>query len=57
MAIKILSDKQESFLREVAKNPSLSRNFYLTGGTALAGFYLHHRYSEDLDFFSETGLH
>lgn len=26
-------------------------NFYLTGGTALGGFYLNHRYSEDLDFF------
>ena len=28
--------------------------FYLSGGTALAGYYLFHRYSEDLDFFSET---
>lgn len=28
-------------------------NFYLTGGTPLAVFYLGHRYSEDLDFFSE----
>jgi hypothetical protein len=26
-------------------------NFYLTGGTALARFYLYHRYSDDLDFF------
>jgi predicted nucleotidyltransferase component of viral defense system len=25
--------------------------FYLTGGTALSRFYLHHRYSEDIDFF------
>lgn len=25
--------------------------FYLTGGTALSRFYLHHRYSEDLDLF------
>jgi len=33
---------------------TLARQFYLTGGTALAAFYLHHRYSEDLDFFSET---
>lgn len=24
---------------------------YLTGGTALSRFYLHHRYSDDLDFF------
>lgn len=26
--------------------------FYLTGGTALSRFYYHHRYSDDLDFFS-----
>ncbi len=25
--------------------------FYLTGGAALSGFYLHHRQSQDLDFF------
>lgn len=31
-------------------------NFYLTGGTALAEFYLHHRLSEDLDFFSEQDV-
>ncbi len=29
----------------------LLEGFYLTGGTALDRFYLHHRYSEDLDFF------
>jgi predicted nucleotidyltransferase component of viral defense system len=27
-------------------------NFYLTGGTALARFYLDHRFSDDLDFFT-----
>ncbi|MGH7845218.1 MAG: nucleotidyl transferase AbiEii/AbiGii toxin family protein [Candidatus Binatia bacterium] len=26
--------------------------FFLTGGTALSAFYLHHRYSEDLDLFT-----
>jgi len=30
----------------------ITKNFYFTGGTALSAFYLHHRYSEDLDFFS-----
>lgn len=30
----------------------LSNNFYLTGGTALSRFYLNHRYSDDLDFFT-----
>jgi hypothetical protein len=29
-----------------------ARSFYLTGGTALAAFYLFHRYSDDLDFFT-----
>lgn len=31
--------------------------FYLTGGTALSRYYLHHRYSDDLDFFChELGI-
>jgi len=30
---------------------ALPVDFYLTGGTALARAYLHHRYSDDLDFF------
>ena len=30
--------------------------FYLTGGTALGRFYLDHRYSEDLDFFTNDNL-
>lgn len=28
--------------------------FYLTGGTALGRFYLNHRFSEDLDFFTNA---
>lgn len=32
---------------------SLVKKFYLTGGTALSVFYLHHRLSIDLDFFSD----
>lgn len=31
-----------------------SEQFYLTGGTALAEFYLKHRKSNDLDFFTST---
>lgn len=30
---------------------TINSPFYLTGGTALGRFYLHHRYSADLDFF------
>lgn len=33
---------------------TLGLPFYLTGGTALGRFYLNHRYSEDLDFFSNA---
>ena len=28
------------------------RRFFLTGGAALAGYYLHHRLTDDLDFFT-----
>lgn len=56
MEPKILTDRQLSFLREAGKNKDIKNNFFLTGGTALAAFYLHHRYSEDLDFFSEKEI-
>lgn len=36
-----------------AKEKNLTEKFYFTGGTALSAIYLHHRESEDLDFFSE----
>jgi hypothetical protein len=42
---------QDRFLEFVRSNPF---PFYLTGGTALDRFYLHHRFSEDLDFFSNN---
>lgn len=50
---KIINRNQENFLTLFAKSP-LSKSFYFTGGTALSYFYLNHRFSEDLDFFSET---
>lgn len=49
----ILSDNQKRVLKLLSEEKSICANFYLTGGTALAEFYLHHRLSEDLDFFSE----
>ena len=52
----ILTPKQKIFLNEFIKEPNLSSLFYFTGGTALAEFYLMHRLSEDLDFFSEKEL-
>ncbi len=49
----ILSNNQKKLLELVSQEKSICERFYLTGGTALAEFYLHHRLSEDLDFFSE----
>lgn len=51
----VLSDFQLKVLNYWAKT-SLSKKFYLAGGTALAQFYLQHRKSEDLDFFTESEL-
>lgn len=51
--IQYITQEQEIILDEVRKNDFLRSRFYFTGGTALSAFYLQHRYSEDLDFFSE----
>lgn len=48
----ILTPNQEKILSVLATERSVVDAFVLSGGTALAEFYLHHRYSEDLDFFS-----
>lgn len=54
--IRILTPVQESFLALLGKQ-KFSKSFYLTGGTALAAFYIPYRLSEDLDFFSENEIH
>lgn len=48
----ILTKDQEKVLDLVSENRGIAKTFYLSGGTALAEFYLHHRYSDDLDFFT-----
>ena len=53
MGEKITTAQQEKFLDFFAKTPALVEKFYFTGGTALSKFYLQHRFSEDLDFFSK----
>jgi len=50
--VQVLTREQQIILSEVSKE-SYFTIFYFTGGTALSAFYLQHRYSEDLDFFSE----
>jgi hypothetical protein len=37
--------------RVLARLASIQTDFYLTGGTAASRAYLHHRFSDDLDFF------
>lgn len=49
----ILSKNQKDILTLLSNDKGIVDAFYLTGGTALAEFYLEHRLSEDLDFFSE----
>jgi len=51
--IQILTKDQQAFLYLVSQNEYMVKRFYFTGGTALSEYYLHHRYSDDLDFFSE----
>ena len=53
MTKSLLTPHQIDFLDFVAKQPELYGNFYFSGGTALSAFYLRHRLSEDIDFFSE----
>lgn len=53
MAKTILSDNQIKILEAISNDNAICQIFYLTGGTALSEYYLQHRLSEDLDFFSE----
>ena len=47
----IVTEEQKRFLLAFRESP-LSKVYYLSGGTALSAFYLQHRRSEDLDFFT-----
>ena len=47
-----LTPRQEQLLAVAVTNPYITDNFYLSGGTALASWYLQHRESYDLDFFA-----
>lgn len=56
MAVTILTSSQKKILGLLAKDRIFSKLFYLSGGTALAEYYLHHRISEDLDFFTAVEI-
>ncbi len=49
---EILTLLQRQVLNAVFAEELFAQSFYLTGGTALAAFYLFHRYSDDLDLFT-----
>lgn len=51
--INIITKEQKLILDEFRKDDFLRQTFYFTGGTALSLYYLQHRLSVDLDFFSE----
>lgn len=53
MGQTILTAEQQKALNIIAQQADISSVFYLSGGTALAEFYLGHRYSDDLDFFTD----
>ncbi|MBW1854744.1 MAG: nucleotidyl transferase AbiEii/AbiGii toxin family protein, partial [Deltaproteobacteria bacterium] len=47
------SPMQREVLIQLITHPDIEKNFFLTGGTALSVFYLHHRLSDDLDLFAK----
>lgn len=56
MGKTILTQRQRTLLDRISAEPLLVRSFVLSGGTALAEYYLHHRLSEDLDFFTQNEI-
>ncbi len=49
MANNTLNELQKEFLERFFAHEN---RFYLTGGAALVGYYLHHRQTEDVDLFT-----
>ncbi len=52
MTKTILTKRQSALLGLLSSQSYIQSSFYLSGGTALSEYYLNHRLSEDLDFFS-----
>lgn len=50
LSARVLTSTQEGFLAAFFREDGPT--FYLSGGTGLAAYYLHHRRSDDLDFFT-----
>lgn len=54
MEKSLLTKNQQDVLGLIAKDEFITKQFFLTGGTALSEFYLRHRFSEDFDLFSQS---
>ena len=52
----VLTRDQTRFLELFARHAEFPKYYYLSGGTALAAYYLHHRESDDLDFFTDLAV-
>lgn len=52
----ILTKFQREILEQLSHCEFVANNFYFSGGTTLAEFYLHHRFSEDFDFFTDKEI-
>lgn len=50
-----LNNTHKLILKLIIKS-GLDKKFYWTGGTLLSHYYLHHRLSFDLDFFTDTNF-
>ncbi len=55
MGQELLKEWQKRVIEILVAEPN-AKNFYLSGGTALAAYYLGHRISDDLDFFSQSPI-
>ena len=53
MGQNLLTPNQHRLLERAAADTIITDSYYLTGGTAIMAFYMSHRFSEDLDFFTE----
>jgi predicted nucleotidyltransferase component of viral defense system len=46
--------REQRIILDTFQETELTKSFYWSGGTALAYHYLQHRYSYDIDFFSDS---
>ena len=52
--MSVITKPQRKLIAIASEAPLIKKQFWLAGGTALAEFYLNHRKSRDLDFFTDS---